>query len=128
MVVGDERGEVSAIDLRDDMVLVEYDPPEQAPVTDGRWNVLIALVVLNVLDLITTAAVIAAGGSENNPLMRPLMEDFWPAVLAKTTVLVLVAWLLSRCSYNRRVAVMMACTTGWYTAVVSWNVTVLAFA
>ena len=119
-------GEVVAIDLRDDMTLVEY--AERAPVDDGRWRMLIALVVLNALDVITTAAVIGAGGTENNPLMRPLIEDVWPAVLLKTAVLLLIAWLLHRCSDSRRIVVMMACTTGWYLAVVSWNVTVLALA
>ena len=84
--------------------------------------------MLNALDVISTVAVIAAGGTENNPLMRPLIEGVWPAVLLKTTVLILIAWLLHRCSDSRRIAVMMACTTGWYIAVVSWNVTVLAFA
>jgi len=128
VVVGEECGELVAIDLRDDMTLVEYAPAGDRSVEDGRWNVLIALVLLNVLDVISTVAVLAAGGTESNPLMRPLIEGVWPAVLLKTVVLVLVAWLLHRCSDSRRIAVMMACTAGWYIAVVSWNVTVFAFA
>ena len=68
VVIGDDRGEFAAIDLRDDLTLVEY-----TRVDDSRWSVLAALTVLNVLDIISTAAVIAAGGDENNPLMRPLI-------------------------------------------------------
>ena len=122
VVIGDDRSELTAIDLRDDLTLVEY-----TRVTDSRWSVLAALVVLNILDVVSTAAVIAAGGNENNPLMRPLIDGIWPAVALKTVVLLSIAWLLARCTDSRRIGVMMACTTGWYFAVVSWNLAILGF-
>lgn len=122
VVLGDESGEVAAIDLRDDVALVEYERHD-----DNRWSVLAALVVLNALDVISTVAVLAAGGTENNPLMRPLIEGVWPAVLVKTAVLVTIAWLLARCRDSRRIEIMMACATGWYIAVVAWNLAVLGF-
>ena len=122
VVIGDDRGGVAAIDLRDDLTLVEY-----TRVDDSRWSVLAALVVLNVLDVVSTAAVIAAGGNESNPLMRPLIDGIWAAVALKAVVLVAIGWLLARCSDSRRIGVMMACTTGWYIAVVSWNLAILGF-
>jgi len=122
VVIGDDRGELAAIDLRDDLTLVEY-----TRVDDSRWSVLAALVVLNILDVVSTAAVIAAGGTENNPLMRPLIDGIWAAVALKTLALLVIAWLLARCTDSRRIGVMMACTTGWYLAVVSWNLAILGF-
>ena len=122
VVIGDDRGELAAIDLRDDLTLVEY-----TRVDDSRWSVLAALTVLNVLDIISTAAVIAAGGDENNPLMRPLIDGIWAAVALKAVVLLSIAWLLTRCVDSRRVGLMPACATGWYIAVVSWNLAILGF-
>lgn len=122
VVLGDVNGRLAAIDLRDDLTLVEY-----TRVDDSRWSMLAVLVVLNVLDVVSTAAVISAGGTENNPLMRPLVEGIWPAVVLKTVVLLAIAWLLGRSADSRRIGVMMACTTGWYIAVVSWNLTILGF-
>lgn len=117
------RAQVAVIDLRGDRTRVEY-----APTDESRWSVVIALAVLNALDLLSTMAVIAAGGTEGNPLMRPLIEGVWPAVMVKALVLVIVAFLLGRCSNSRRIKLMMAVTTGWYIAVVAWNLTILAFA
>jgi hypothetical protein len=123
VVLGDEDGELLSIDLRDDVALVEY-----TRTTDRRWSVLLLLVALNALDVITTVAVISAGGSENNPLMRPFVEAVWPAVALKAAVLITIAWLLARCEDSRRIEMMMVFATGWYLAVVSWNLTVLALA
>lgn len=140
----DERRDIASLDLRQDPPVVEYAPDgtvgavedrssrrartADRSVDDNRWSVLAALAVLNVLDVASTAAVLAGGGTENNPLMRPLIESVWPAVLVKGAALGLVGWLLTRCTNSRRVEILMACATGWYLAVVSWNVTVLAFA
>ena len=123
VVLGDEGGELLAIDLRDDVALVEY-----TRTADRRWSVLLLLVALNALDVITTLAVISAGGSENNPFMRPLVEAVWPAVALKAAVLIAIAWLLARCADSRRIELMMVFATGWYLAVVSWNLTVLSLA
>jgi hypothetical protein len=43
-------------------------------------------------------------------------------------VLIAIAWLFARCEDSRRIELMMVFATGWYLAVVSWNVTVLALA
>jgi hypothetical protein len=123
LVLHDPRRRVAVLDLRGERARVEY-----APTVESRWPVLVALVVLNALDVLSTVAVLAAGGTEGNPLMRPLIDGVWPAIIVKSLVLVVVAVLLGRCSNSRRIRVMMAVTTGWYIAVVSWNVTILGFA
>ena len=88
----------------------------------GReWAVYVALVVLNVLDLITTAAVLDRGGSERNPLVKPIIDGIWDVALLKGLVLVLIAVLLMRCPESRIARLALASTTGWYLAVVAWN-------
>ena len=93
---------------------------------DHRWPLYIALVVFNVLDLITTAAVLDRGGTERNPLVKPIVDGIWDVALVKGLVLVLVAALLTRCRESRIADLALAGTTGWYIAVVIWNSAVLA--
>jgi hypothetical protein len=93
---------------------------------DHRWPLYIALVVFNVLDLITTAVVLDRGGTERNPLVKPIVDGIWDVALVKGLVLVLVAVLLTRCRESRIADLALAGTTGWYIAVVIWNCAVLA--
>jgi hypothetical protein len=93
---------------------------------DHRWSLYIGLVVLNVLDLITTAAVLDRGGSERNPLVKPIVDGLWDVAFVKGIVLVLVAVLLTRCRESRIADLALAGTAGWYLAVVMWNSVVLA--
>ncbi len=92
---------------------------------DHRWPLYIALVVFNVLDLITTAVVLDRGGTERNPLVKPIVDGIWDVALVKGLVLVLVAVLLTRCRESRIADLALAGTTGWYIAVVIWNCAVL---
>lgn len=94
-------------------------------VGDARWSLFVGLVVLNVLDLITTALVLDRGGEERNPFVQPLVENMWHVGLLKAAVLVIVATLLTRCEGSRIAELSLAGTTGWYLAVVCWNVAVL---
>jgi hypothetical protein len=94
-------------------------------VTDPRWTLFVGLVVLNVLDLITTALVLDRGGEERNPFVQPLVDNLWHVGLLKALVLVIVATLLTRCRGSRIAELSLAATTGWYLAVVGWNVAVL---
>ena len=86
-----------------------------------EWVIYVALVVLNVLDLITTAAVLDRGGSERNPLVKPIIDGIWDVALLKGMVLALIAVLLMRCPESRIARLALASTTGWYLAVVAWN-------
>lgn len=103
---------------------------ERAPVrrrlVDGRWSLFAALVVLNLLDVVTTKLVLDRGGTERNPFVRPFAEGMWDITAMKVAVLAIVGSLLLRCRGSRRVEVALAVTTGWYLAVVTWNLAVLA--
>ena len=93
---------------------------------DHRWSLYVGLVVLNVLDLITTAVVLDRGGTERNPLVKPIVDGIWDVALVKGLVLALVAVLLTRCRDSRIADLALAGTAGWYLAVVMWNCVVLA--
>ncbi|MEQ8840165.1 MAG: DUF5658 family protein [Acidimicrobiales bacterium] len=82
-------------------------------------------MVLNVVDLITTVMVLDRGGVERNPFVQPIVDNMWHVGLLKGVVLVLVATLLTRCHGSRIAELALTLTTGWYLAVVSWNVAVL---
>lgn len=97
----------------------------RAVVDDPRWALYVGLVVLNAFDLVTTAMVLDRGGSERNPFVQPFVESLWQVGILKGLVLVLVAFLLTRVEGSRVASLALAGTTGWYLAVVSWNVAVL---
>ncbi|MEZ5166971.1 MAG: DUF5658 family protein [Acidimicrobiales bacterium] len=89
------------------------------------WAMCAGLVVLNVLDIITTAMVIRRGGAERNPFVQPVIDSMWQISALKGLVLVVVATLLMRCRESRIAQLALAGTTGWYLAVVLWNTAVL---
>lgn len=93
---------------------------------DQRWVLFAALVVLNVADVITTALVLASGGVESNPFVQPIVHDMASVSLLKAAVLGIVGCLLVRCRDSRIAELALTLTTGWYLAVVGWNVAVLA--
>lgn len=93
---------------------------------DQRWLLFAALVVLNVADVITTELVLARGGIETNPFIEPIVDDMVTVSLLKGMVLAIVGLLLLRCRDSRVVELALTLTTGWYIAVVGWNLTVLA--
>ena len=92
---------------------------------DTLWTIYIGLVVLNVFDLITTNLVLNRGGSEGNPFVKPIVDNLWHVGLLKGAVLLLIAALLTRVRGSRLSELALAGTTGWYLAVVCWNVAVL---
>lgn len=92
---------------------------------DPRWTLYAGLAVLNVFDLITTSMVLERGGSERNPFVQPIVHDLFLVGLLKALVLVVVGTLLTRCRGSRIAGLSLAGTTGWYLAVVCWNVAVL---
>lgn len=123
-------------------------PSDGAYVTDGpavptagevrrsrltRWvpgytpSVLVTLLtLLNAADLLTTRAVLARGGVEGNPLMRPLVEGMWGAVLLKGACLLVVAVLVRRCPQSPRMLRVLTAVVVWYGVVVTWNVVTMA--
>lgn len=94
---------------------------------DDRFlrTVLVSVLVgLNVADLLSTRIVLALGGAEGNPLVRPFVDGMWGVVLAKFAVLVLVAVLTLR-TRSRRLRVGLALVDLWYVGVVGWNLHLL---
>jgi len=84
------------------------------------------LVVLNVIDVITTAVILGRGGVEGNPFVKPMIDGIWQVSLLKAAVLLIIGMLLMRAKESRISNLALAATSGWYLAVVSWNLLVLA--
>ena len=92
-----------------------------------RWWYVVALVVLNAADLVTTRLVLDAGGQETNPLMAPIMDGWLVPILAKTMALLAVALCVAaRPAKTRLVDWALVICTGWYGGVVFWNMIVIA--
>ncbi len=94
--------------------------------SDQRWNMYFGLVVLNVIDVITTAVILNRGGIEGNPFIKPMIEGIWQVSLLKAAVLIIIGMLLMRSKESRISDLALAATSGWYLAVVLWNFMVLA--
>ncbi len=92
---------------------------------EQRWQVFSVLVMLNILDVITTAFVLDRGGSERNPFIEPMIDSLTQVTLLKLLVLGFVAALLMRCTQSRIADLALTAATGWYLAVVGWNLAVL---
>jgi hypothetical protein len=92
-----------------------------------RWIYVMALVVLNAADLVTTHFVLAAGGQETNPLMAPIIDGWLVPVLAKAMALLAVALCVAaKPAKTRLVDWALVICTGWYGGVVLWNMVVIA--
>ena len=102
--------------------LAPLEDPNRVPLVGTRWVLLVALALLNVLDLITTRAVLAAGGAEANPLMSSVIEHTWTPLLVKTVGVALVAVVVNSCPPDSKVVnKALAITVLVYSAIVSWN-------
>jgi len=102
--------------------LVTIDDPNRIPLVGTRWVLLVALALLNVLDLITTRAVLAAGGAEANPLMSTVIDSTWTPLLVKTAGVALVAVVVNSCPADSKVVnKALATTVLVYSLIVSWN-------
>jgi hypothetical protein len=85
-----------------------------------------ALVTLNALDLLTTAAVLALGGRESNPAMEPLVQHWWKPIVVKALVLGLMWSVVVRTPPRSRLsAVGLAAAWTFYAGVVGWNTVLL---
>lgn len=96
--------------------------PNQVTIVGSRWVLLVSLALLNVLDLITTKAVLAAGGSEANPVMASIIHDPVTPILVKTAGVALVAVVVNSCPADSRlVNRALSFTVITYAFIVSWN-------
>jgi len=96
--------------------------PNRVPLIGSRWVLLVSLALLNVLDLITTKAVLAAGGTEANPVMASIIHDPIAPILVKTAGVLVVTLVVNSCPADSRLvnrALSLAVVT--YAFIVSWN-------
>lgn len=109
--------------------LAPLDDPNRVPLIGSRWVLLLALALLNVLDLITTRAVLAAGGEEGNPVMAQIIHDPIAPVLVKTAGVLVVALVVNACPPDSKIVNRaLACSVLAYSAIVSWNLVNLLIA
>ena len=117
----DLRGDDVVIDLRDDQPKVAV-LREVEQVLARRWFLLAILGALNLLDLVSTKLVLAAGGVEANPVMAPIIHHPFAPALVKTAGFVMVALVLKACPpRSALVDRALLFVTVLYTAIVSWN-------
>lgn len=84
------------------------------------------LVTLNALDLLTTAAVLALGGSESNPAMQGVVEHWWKPILVKGVVLGLMWAVVLRTPIRSKVTeIGLSLAWVFYAGVVLWNTLLL---
>ena len=85
------------------------------------WR-LMFLAILNLADIVTTAAVLEAGGGEMNPILAPIVQSIWVPLLFKAMVLSIIWISLTQCSIrSRSAAVMLNGTVALYGMIVGWN-------
>jgi len=117
----DLRADDVVIDLRDDQPKVAV-LREVEQVLARRWFLLAILGALNLLDLVSTKLVLAAGGVEANPVMAPIIHHPFAPALVKTAGFVMVALVLKACPpRSALVDRALLFVTVLYTAIVSWN-------
>ncbi len=124
----DLSGDDVVVDLTGPVARVRHRPRMLGGVPlDEAWVLFAALVLLNAADVVTTGAVLAGGGGEGNPVVRPYVENgLGVVIVAKILVLTVVGYLLSHAPASKITHWALTATTGWYLAVVSWNLWVLA--
>jgi hypothetical protein len=97
-----------------------------ATVPFHRWLLAASLVALNLLDVLVTKWILALGGEERNPLMRPIIEHSATPILVKLGIALIVGVLvLSAPQRSRFTDIAVSATVVFYAAVVGWNVAVV---
>jgi hypothetical protein len=91
-----------------------------------RWYLVAILVVLNLLDVLTTRWIITHGGSEQNPLLRPIIHDPLAPLLIKLGLCLVIGSLVLAAPRRSRFAdVGLVTIVAVYTCVIGWNLAVL---
>ena len=95
-------------------------------VSRRRLQLASAILVLNLLDVVTTKGVLSKGGVEANPLMAELMTGTVAPLGVKALVAGIAGALLLCCPPESRLAERAAATVaGLYLAIVVWNTSLL---
>jgi len=93
------------------------------------WKAYLAasiLVVLGILDVLSTNHILAHGGCEANPIMSWLITSCgnWWAVVKVVLTAAVSLWMVARWQY-RLARVIMCSATVFYFLVVGWNFVML---
>lgn len=97
----------------------------EAPARRRRpWVMLAALAALQAADLATTRAVLAAGGTEANPMMAPIIHHpYAPAAVKAAFLAALAAGIRAVPPESSVARIGLAAAVALYSFVVAWNVT-----
>jgi hypothetical protein len=113
----------------DDAAVVDGGSPpawNQRTIPMRRWYLAATLVVLNLLDVAFTKWILALGGEEGNPLMRPIIDHPTAPLVLKVGLCLAIGALLLACPPKSRVAdTAMTVAVIVYTIVIGWNLSVL---
>lgn len=85
-----------------------------------RPFMLAMLVILQFLDIATTNAVLAQGGTEANPVMAPIIHNPFLPLALKLGVVGVFGFFAYRCTPRFGAAVLSIAAIG-YLSVVGWN-------
>jgi hypothetical protein len=85
-----------------------------------RRVAVVALVVLNVLDILITQHLIALGATEANPLMAPFVSSTWGLVI-KTALPIAIGIRHLRVPLRRPLVLGLCWMCVLYMGVVTWN-------
>lgn len=92
-----------------------------------RLQMGVALVLLNLADVLLTKALLGVGAIEANPVMAPLMPGTLAPIGAKTLIPAFAALLLVMCPPESKLADRAVATVlGVYVGIVLWNGALLA--
>lgn len=87
-----------------------------------RWRYGLALVILNVLDVLTTLSVLDHGGYEGNPVMRVLAHgDPWRFLAVKLGVAAIITGLVMLAPEDRSLDRSLLYVVLLYLGIVGWN-------
>ena len=124
VVVDEVAVVVEGVAVHDVAELRAVEAASQQRSTLAAWYLLAALGLLQVLDVLSTKAVLGSGGSEANPVMAPIADGLAAPLGVKAAGIAVVALILSRCPCDSRVVQRgLAAAVGVYVAVVAWNLT-----
>jgi hypothetical protein len=91
-----------------------------------RWYLVSTLVILNLLDVLTTRWILDHGGTEQNPILRPVIQNPVAPLLMKLGLCLVIGVLVLAAPRRSRFAdAGLVAIVGVYTCVIAWNVAVL---
>lgn len=115
-----------------DPVVVRSGTIVRVPVIDRlvpllRLQMGLALVVLNLADVLLTKVLLGVGAIEANPIMAPIIGGTAAPIGTKTLIPAFAAALLVMCPVESKLADRAVATVlGVYVAIVLWNAALLA--